>query len=156
MLHEKYTTSLQCPAWWTTGLGFTGWDRVTAISAPSRQRAHGQRVLLINSIQLFCAHSVSDEVKLLRERLAAVRHTDIGDVGATDVVAFRTLLGITGAQPVTLGLESVESSVEATWVGSSDTSKIQKENTTSDWQLLDNFLARLIHAFNKSVYHIDG
>ena len=51
---------------------------------------------------------MSDELKLFRERLAAVRHTDIGDVGASDVVAFRALLGIAGAQPVTFGLESGE------------------------------------------------
>ena len=74
------------------------------ISAPPRERTHGQRVLLIDSVQLFGAHGVSDEVKLLSECLAAVRHTDIRDVGAADVVAFRTLLIITGAQPVAFGL----------------------------------------------------
>lgn len=85
------------------GWGFTG--QVIVISASSRERAHGQRVLLINGVQLFGAHSVSDELKLLRERLAAVRHTYIGDVGSTDVVAHRTLLRIAGAQPVAFGLE---------------------------------------------------
>lgn len=90
------------------GWGFTGRDRMTVISALTRQRAHGQRVLLINSVRLFCAHGMSDEMKLLTECLAAVGHTDIRDVGATDVVAFRTLLGITWAQPVTFGLGSGE------------------------------------------------
>jgi len=50
-------------------------------------------------------HSLSDELKLLGERLAAVHHADIRDVGATDVVAHRTLLRIGGAQPVAFGLE---------------------------------------------------
>ncbi len=85
------------------GWGFTG--QVIVISASSRERAHGQRVLLIDSVQLFSAHSVSDELKLFRERLAAVRHADVRDVGSTDVIAHRTLLRIAGAQPVAFGLE---------------------------------------------------
>lgn len=71
---------------------FTGQVQAIVILVSSRrQRAHGQRVLLVNSVQLFGAHGVSDELKLLQERLAAVRHADIGDVGATDVVAFGAL-----------------------------------------------------------------
>lgn len=85
------------------GWGSTG--RVIVISASPRERAHGQRVFLVDSVQLFSAHGVSDELELLGERLAAVRHADIGDVGAADVVALRTLLRITGAQPVAFGLE---------------------------------------------------
>lgn len=43
--------------------GFTG--QVQVISASSWEWAHGQRVLLVNCVQLFGAHSVSDELKLL-------------------------------------------------------------------------------------------
>ncbi|TNN85619.1 Epidermal growth factor receptor kinase substrate 8-like protein 3 [Liparis tanakae] len=71
----------------------------------SRERAHGQGVLLVDGVQLLSVHSMSDELQLLGERLAAVRHADIRDVGATDVVAHRTLLRIGGAQPVAFGLE---------------------------------------------------
>lgn len=78
------------------------------ISASSRERGHGQRVLLINRVQLFSAHSLSDELKLFREGLAAVCHADIRDVGAADVVAHGTLLRITGAQPIAFGLEGGE------------------------------------------------
>lgn len=88
------------------GWRFTGQVQAIVILASSRrQRAHGQRVLLVNSVQLFGAHGVSDELKLLRERLAAVCHADIGDVGTADVVAFGALPCITGAQPVAFGLE---------------------------------------------------
>lgn len=103
--------------------GLAGRIQVRVISASSWERAHGQRVLLVNRVQVFCAHGVSDELKLLWQCLAAVCHADIGDVGTADVVAHRTLLRITGAQPVAFGLESGE----ATWVGGSDTSETQKE-----------------------------
>lgn len=78
-------------------------------SGAHRERAHGQRVLLINSFQLFSAHSVNDEMKLLRERLTAVCYANIRNVGATDVIAHRTLFGITGPQPVAFGLEFIRS-----------------------------------------------
>lgn len=74
-------------------------------SALPRERAHGQGVLLVDGVQLFSVHGLSDELKLLRERLAAVRHADVGDVGTADVVAHGTLLRIVGAQPVAFGLE---------------------------------------------------
>lgn len=77
------------------------------ILASSQERGHGQRVLLINNV-LLSAHRVSDELKLLRERLTAVCHTDIRDIGATDIIALRTLLRIIGAQPVAFGLEAEE------------------------------------------------
>lgn len=85
--------------------GFTGRVQARVISASSREWPHGQRVLFVNGVQVFGAHGVSDELKLLRQRLAAVCHADIGDVGTADVVAHRTLLRITGAQPVAFGLE---------------------------------------------------
>lgn len=78
------------------------------ISAPSRERVHGERVLLVDGVQLVGAHGVSDELKLLGERLAAVRHADVWYVGAADVVALGAFLSITGAQPVTFGLEREE------------------------------------------------
>lgn len=87
------------------GWGFTTQDKMIVFSVASWQRTHGQRVLLINSVQLFCAHGMSDEIKLLREGLAAVCHTDIRNVSAPDVVTLRTFLGITGTQPVAFGLE---------------------------------------------------
>lgn len=85
----SHTRSLQQHAGWTTGLGiyWTGQNHVIVISVTSWERAHGQSVLLINGVQLLCAHSVSDELKLLRECLTAVCHTDVRDVGTTDVVA---------------------------------------------------------------------
>lgn len=75
-----------------------------AMSASSREGRHGQRVLLVDGVQLHGAHGVSDELQLLGERLAAVRHADVGDVGAADVVADGTLLVIVGPQPVAFGL----------------------------------------------------
>lgn len=70
---------------------------------------HGQRVVLVDTVQLlFCAHSVSYEVQLLGEGLEAVRHSDVGDVGAADVVALRTLPVITGAEPVAFHLQVKE------------------------------------------------
>lgn len=75
------------------------------ISASSRERAHGKRVLLVNGVQPIGAHSMSDELKLLRQCLAAVRHAYVGDIGAADVIAHRTFLIIIGAQPVAFDLE---------------------------------------------------
>lgn len=65
---------------------------MTVISALAWQRAHGESVLLINGPQAISAHGVSDELELLRQRLAAVGHTDVWDVGTANVVALRTLL----------------------------------------------------------------
>lgn len=74
------------------GWRFTGQVLAIVILASSRwQRTHGQGVLLVNSVQLFGAHGMSDELKLLQERLAAVRHADIGDVGTANVVALGAL-----------------------------------------------------------------
>lgn len=74
------------------------------VSASSRDGAHGERVLLVDAVQLVCAHGVGDEVKLLGERLEAVCHTDVRDVGAPDVIALRTFSIVTGAKPVALYL----------------------------------------------------
>lgn len=74
------------------------------MSASSREGRHGQRVLLVDGVQLHGAHGVSDELQLLGERLAAVRHADVGDVGAADVVADGTLLVVVGPQPVAFSL----------------------------------------------------
>lgn len=70
----------------------TGW----LISALTWQRAHGERVLLINGAQAISADGVSDELELLWQRLTAVGHTDVWDVGTADVVALRTFLIIGG------------------------------------------------------------
>lgn len=78
-------------------------------SAPARDGTHGQRVLLIDGVQLLRAHGVSDEVKLLRQRLAAVRHADVRNVGAADVVALGTFLVVVRAEPVALSLKSEDS-----------------------------------------------
>lgn len=80
----------------------------------SRDGPHGQSILLINGVQLHSAHGVSDELQLLRERLAAVCHADVGDVGAADVVADGTLLIIIRPQPVAFGLEVRKSSSTST------------------------------------------
>lgn len=90
------------------GWGFTGQVQVSVTLTSSGQRAHGQRVLLINRFQLFSAHSMSDELKLLRECLAAVCHADVWDVCAANIIAQRTLLGIKGAKPVAFGLKLEE------------------------------------------------
>lgn len=81
---------------------------VCQISAPSWERAHGEGVLLVDSVQLVRAHSVSDEMKLLGERLASVRHADVRDIGTADVVALRTFLSVIWTQPVAFGLELEE------------------------------------------------
>lgn len=100
MLLSQHMSSVSC--WVGHGFGdFT----FCQISTPSRERAHGERVLLVDSVQLVRAHSVSDELKLLGERLASVRHADVRDIGATDVVALRTLLSVIWTQPVAFGLE---------------------------------------------------
>lgn len=78
-------------------------------SGSSWEGTHGQRLLLIDSVKLYSAHSVGDELKLLRQGLAAVRHADIGDVGPADVVAHWTFLKISRAQPVAFHLEVGES-----------------------------------------------
>lgn len=84
----SHTRSLQRHVGRTTRMGicWTGRNHVIVISVPSWKRAHGQSILLINGVQLLCANSVSDELKLLRECLTAVRHTDVRNVGTTDVV----------------------------------------------------------------------
>lgn len=79
-----------------------------ATSGSSWEGAHGQRLLLVDSVKLYSAHSVGDELKLLRQRLAAVRHADVGDVGPADVVAHWPFLKISGAQPVAFHLEGWE------------------------------------------------
>lgn len=75
------------------------------MSASSREGRHGQRVLLVDGVQLHGAHGMSDELQLLGQRLAAERHADVGDVGAADVVADGTLLVVVGPQPVAFGLQ---------------------------------------------------
>lgn len=97
-----HAVSLHCER--TTGL--VGW--LEESSASSREGAHGKRVLLVDGVQPIGAHSVNDELKLLRQRLTAVRHANVGDVGAADVIAHRTFLVIIGAQPVAFGLEERE------------------------------------------------
>lgn len=96
-------TSPQCHNSWTCE--FTGqvWVFVTSVS--SRERTHGQRVLLVYDVQLVGAHSVSDELQLFGECLAAVRHTDIWYVGSSDVIALGAFSGITRAKPVALSLK---------------------------------------------------
>lgn len=76
-----------------------------ATSGSRREGAHGQRLLLVDSVELYSAHSMGDELKLFGQGLAAVCHADIGDVGPADVVAHRTFLKISGAQPVAFHLE---------------------------------------------------
>lgn len=74
------------------------------ILAPSWDGAHGQRVLLVDGVQLIGPHGMGDEVKLLGEGLEAIGYSDIGNVGAADVVALRTFFIVTGAKPVALNL----------------------------------------------------
>lgn len=69
---------------------------MTGTSALTWQRAHAERVLLIDRVQAIGAHGVSDELELLRQRLTAVGHADVWDVGAADVVALGTFLIIGG------------------------------------------------------------
>lgn len=71
----------------------------------ARQRAHAEGVLLVDGVQGVGAHGVSDELQLLRQRLTAVGHADVRDVGAADVVALGTFLIVGGTQPVALDLE---------------------------------------------------
>lgn len=78
---------------------------MTGTSALTWQRAHAEGVLLVDGVQAVGAHGVSDELELLRQRLTAVGHADVRDVGAADVVALGTFLIIGGTQPVTLDLE---------------------------------------------------
>lgn len=92
-----------------------------------RQRANRQRILLIYSLQPISMHSVSDELKLLWQRLTAVRHADIRDIGTADVIALRTFFKIRGAQPVAFDLEAGESRR----AGSSDKENTDR-NKTSD------------------------
>lgn len=82
--------------------------RVTGTSAWTWQWGHRQRVLLINRVQAISAHGVSDELELLQQRLTAVGHTDVRDVGAADVVALRTFFIVRGTQPVTFNLDVEE------------------------------------------------
>lgn len=79
--------------------------RRLGVLTPSGDGRHGQGVLLIDGIQLLCAHGVDDELELLTERLTAVRHADVRDVGATYVVALGTFLSVVGAQPVAFCLK---------------------------------------------------
>lgn len=58
-------------------------------------------------------HGVGDELELLRQRLTAVGHTDVWDVGAANVVALWTFLVIGGTQPVTFDLEVEDRTVES-------------------------------------------
>lgn len=66
--------------------------RLAGTSALTWQRAHGQGVLLVNRVQAISAHGVSDELQLLQQRLTAVGHADVWDVGAANVVAPGTFL----------------------------------------------------------------
>lgn len=93
---------------------YCGDSGMTVILGSSRDGPHGQSILLIDGVQLHSAHGVSDELQLLWERLAAVCHADVGDVGAADVVANGTLLIIIRPQPVAFGLEVRKSSSTST------------------------------------------
>lgn len=81
-----------------------------ATSARTWQGGHRQRVLLINRVQAISAHGVSDELELLQQRLAAVGHTDVRDVGAADVVALGAFFIVRRPQPVTFHLDVEEAS----------------------------------------------
>lgn len=82
-------------------------------SALAWQRAHGQSVLPIDGLQGISAHGVSDQLELLCQRLTAVGHADVWDVGPANVVALGTFLVIGGTQPVALDLEVEEEAVRA-------------------------------------------
>lgn len=83
-----------------------GGSQVIVTLVISRDRAHGQSVLLADRVQLLGVDSLSDELQLFSKGLAAVRHTDVRDVSTADVVARRTLVKVGGAQPVAFGLKS--------------------------------------------------
>lgn len=63
-----------------------------------------QRFLLLDGLQLGALHRLRDERQLLAQRLEAIPNADVGDVGAPDVVPFRPLFQVVGAQPVALHL----------------------------------------------------
>lgn len=52
----------------------------------------GENILLLDGLQLGALHRLRDERQLLAQRLEAIAHADVGDVGAADVVPLRTLL----------------------------------------------------------------
>lgn len=64
----------------------------------------GEHVLLLDGLQLGALHRLRDERQLLAQRLEAVAHADVGNVGPADVVPLRTLLQVVGTQPVALHL----------------------------------------------------
>lgn len=113
------------------------------MSASARERRHGQRVLLVDGVQLHGAHGVSDELQFLGERLAAVRHPDVGDVGAADVVADGTLQVIVGPQPVALGLEVKRSEKPSLALTSN-----RRRKTDPCWTFTDN-----TYLFNLSFFY---
>ena len=65
---------------------------------------HGQTGLLFDGLQLVRADGLYDQVELLTHGLVAVRHADVGHVGASDVVPFPALFHKVWAQPVALHL----------------------------------------------------
>lgn len=72
-----------------------------------RPWAHGNTRLLRDGLQHLTLDGLRDERQLLAQSLVAVPHTDVWHVGAPDVIALRTLLGVVGAQPVALYLQEV-------------------------------------------------
>lgn len=71
-------------------------------------RREGQHILLLDAVQLLCSDGLRDEVKFFAQCLVSVRHTDVGDVCAADVVTDRTLFIVVGAQPITLSLRHTD------------------------------------------------
>lgn len=73
-------------------------------SLPSIHGGHTQAALLLDGLQLVGADCLRDQIQLLAHGLVAKGHADVGDVGASDVVALLTLFDTVGAEPGLLHL----------------------------------------------------
>lgn len=53
--------------------------------------SNARSILFIHSVRL---HSIDYEAKFIAQCLVSVRHADLGDIGPTDVVPFRSIFQI--------------------------------------------------------------
>lgn len=72
-----------------------------------RPRAHDKAYFLWDGLQHLTLDGLCDKRQLLAQGLMAVAHSDVWHIGAADVIALGTLLGIVGSQPVAFYLQRV-------------------------------------------------
>lgn len=66
--------------------------------------SHAQTLFLLNGVQLVRTNGLRYQIELLAHGLVAIRHADVRNVSAPDVVALLAFFDVVGSEPVALHL----------------------------------------------------